>query len=97
MPEIKSSNGDGTLIVCNEEGKLDGLPGTRRIAGDVLVGIFFVVGDSGDGDYRSLTDEECDTYMDRFAEPEEISQDEIDEYTGFMVLLDDSFNPFNPF
>lgn len=24
-------NGDGTLIVCNEEGKLEGLEGNRRI------------------------------------------------------------------
>ena len=89
-------NGDGTINVCNEEGKLNGLEGNRRIAGDVLVGTFFVVGDSGDGDYRSLTDEECEEYMERFAEPEEISQEEIDENTGFTVMPCDTFNPFDP-
>ena len=89
---------DGDCIfVCNEEGKLNGLEGNRRIAGDVLVGTFFVVGDSGDGDYRSLTDEECEEYMERFAEPEEISQEEIDENTGFTVMPCDTFNPFDPF
>ncbi len=89
-------NGDGTITVCNEEVKLVGLPGNRRIDGDVLVGTFFVVGDSGYGDYRSLTDEECDRYMERFAEPEEISQEEIDENTGFAVMPFDTFNPFEP-
>ena len=62
----------------------------------VLVGTFFVVGDSGDGDYRSLTDEECEAYMERFAEPEEISQEEIDENTGFTVMPFDTYNPFDP-
>ena len=88
--------GDGTITVCNEEGKLIGLEGNRRIDGDVLVGTFFVVGDSGEGDYRSLTDEECGRYMERYAEPEEISQEEIDENTGFMIVPADSFNPFEP-
>ena len=53
------NNGDGTAIICNEEGKLDGLPANRRIEeiSDVIVGNFFVVG-LGKEDFRSLTDEE---------------------------------------
>lgn len=37
-------NGDGTLLVCNEEAKLNGMDGNRRIDGDVIAGSFFVVG-----------------------------------------------------
>ena len=73
------SNGDGTLIVCNEEGKLIGLPANRRIAGgaDILVGNFFVVGEDG-ADFRSLTDEEVQKYSALFAEPEEIADEEVE-------------------
>ena len=73
------SNGDGTLIVCNEEGKLIGLPANRRLAGgaDILVGNFFVIGEDG-ADFRSLTDEEIQKYTARFAEPEEIADEEVE-------------------
>lgn len=73
------SNGDGTLIVCNEEGKLIGLPANRRLAGgaDILVGNFFVIGEDG-ADFRSLTDEEIQKYTARFAEPEEIADKEVE-------------------
>ena len=73
------SNGDGTLIVCNEEGKLIGLPANRRIAGgaDILVGNFFVIGEDG-ADFRSLTDEEVQKYSALFAEPEEIADEEVE-------------------
>lgn len=73
------SNGDGTLIVCNEEGKLIGLHANRRIAGgaDILVGNFFVVGEDG-ADFRSLTDEEVQKYSALFAEPEEIADEEVE-------------------
>lgn len=73
------SNGDGTLIVCNEEGKLIGLHANRRIAGgaDILVGNFFVIGEDG-ADFRSLTDEEVQKYSALFAEPEEIADEEVE-------------------
>lgn len=71
------SNGDGTVIVCNEEGKLNSLPPNRRLVGDVLVGNFFVIG-TEDVDFRSLTDEETEKYLARFAEPEEITDEEVE-------------------
>ena len=39
---------DGVILCCNEEGKLLGMEGNRRIPGDVLTGPFFVVGDAGE-------------------------------------------------
>ena len=76
-------NGDGTLLVCNEEGKLLGMEGNRRIPGDVLAGPFFVVGDA-DETFRSLTEEELERYKKRFAEIEEISPQEVQAATGFF-------------
>lgn len=76
-------NGDGTLLVCNEEGKLLGMEGNRRIPGDVLAGPFFVVGDTGET-FRSLTEEELVRYKKRFAEIEDISPQEVQAATGFF-------------
>ena len=76
-------NGDGTLLVCNEEGKLLGMKGNRRIPGDVLAGPFFVVGDAGET-FRSLTEEELERYRERFAEIEDISPQEVQAATGFF-------------
>lgn len=81
-------NADGdTCIVCNDEGKLIGMQGNRRIGdgSSIIAGPFFVCGLSAES-FRSLTDEEVVKYMDRFAEPEFISQDEVQEDTGFTFI-----------
>lgn len=79
-------NQDGTFILCNEEGKLEGLPANRRIdGGGVLVGNFFVIGE-GEENFRSLTEEEIQKYLARFFEPEEITDEEVeaDIYAKFI-------------
>ena len=79
-------NQDDTAILCNEEGKLEGLPANRRIdGGGVLVGNFFVIGE-GEENFRSLTEEEIQKYLARFAEPEEITDEEVeaDIYAKFI-------------
>lgn len=80
-------NGDGTILVFNEEGKLLGMDGNRRIGdgSSIIAGPFFVVGDSGE-DFRSLTESEVTKYMDRFAQPEDIGQDEVESDTGFTFI-----------
>lgn len=80
-------NGDGTLIICNEEGKLQGLEGNRRIHNgmSIIAGTFFVVGDDGEN-FRSLTESEVTRYMDRFREPEDISQDEVEADMGITFI-----------
>lgn len=82
-------NDDDTAIVCNDEGKLIGMEGNRRLGnGTIIAGPFFVVGLTED-DFRSLTDEEVVKYMNRFAEPEQISQEEVESDMGFTII------PFN--
>ena len=82
-------NDDNTAIVCNDEGKLIGMEGNRRLGnGTIIAGPFFVVGLTED-DFRSLTDEEVVKYMNQFAEPEQISQEEVESDMGFTII------PFN--
>lgn len=77
---------DGICIVGNEEAKLIGMPGNRRLeTGGIMAGPFFVVGDAN-GDFRSLTDEETQRMLEQFSEPHEISQDEVEADTGFVFI-----------
>lgn len=78
-------NRDGTVLIANEESKLIGLEGNRRVEGSIIAGPFFVVGDNGE-DFRSLTDAETQRYMERFVQPEDISQEEIEEDSGFTLM-----------
>ncbi len=76
------SMGDGTLLVGNEESKLIGMEGNRRIGESIIAGPFFIVGEDGE-DFCSLTDEETQRYMERFAEPEQLTQAEVEGDMGF--------------
>ena len=69
---------DGTILVANEESKLLGMDGNRRLNDGkiILAGPFFVVGDDGE-EYRSLTEAEIKKYMERFDEIEEITPEEV--------------------
>ena len=62
---------DDAVIVCNEEGKLAGLPANRALRDseakvqDVLHGTFMVVGTAGE-DFKSLTPRQFADWKDRF-------------------------------
>jgi hypothetical protein len=66
---------DPVAIICNEEGKLMGLPKNRALADDeghiydILCGTFLVAGISGD-DFASLPSELAEKYSERFWQPE---------------------------
>ena len=52
---------DDALIVCNEEGKLIGLPPNTLFDFDYIAGDYFVIGDDYEnGDFKSLTDEQIE-------------------------------------
>lgn len=68
---------DGTVLICNEEGKLRGLKPNRRVGNDIIAGTFFIAGDDGSEDLVSLTDEQIKQYAECFQEIEEISQEEM--------------------
>jgi hypothetical protein len=58
--------GSDLNIVCNEEGKLLGLPLNRALDSDILCGTFIVV-KSDEDNFVSLTDDEVKNVKDRFA------------------------------
>lgn len=71
------SLGDGTCILCNEEGKLIGLEGNRRIGHDIIAGVFYIVGENKEGDLISLTDQQLEFYEKRFFFPEYYTKDDV--------------------
>ena len=73
-------------LVGNEEAKLIGMEGNRRI-GDgtsIIAGPFFICGLTED-DFRGITAEEAEKYMMQFREPEEISREEVEADMGFTI------------
>ncbi|MBU5255213.1 DUF3846 domain-containing protein [Tissierella praeacuta] len=68
--------GDNCILVCNEEGKLNGMELNRRVGNDIIAGPFFIVGDSQDGEFISLTDEQIEEYIDEFGQIQEFTGEE---------------------
>lgn len=67
----------GVCIVCNEEGKLEGLELNRALRTEegeiweIIAGTFFIVGDDYEnGEFISLTDEQTRFYREKFHFPE---------------------------
>ena len=73
------------MMVFNEEGKIIGLEGNRRFNNDVIVGNIIIAGIDDNRDTCSLSGAELKTYMERFKQPEEISQEEIDSTSTFNI------------
>lgn len=66
---------DNACIICNEEGKLNGLPLNRALTDDsgrivdIIAGTFLVAGVSDDG-FSSLSAEQIRKYSDMYAKPQ---------------------------
>ena len=72
-------------LVGNEEAKLMGMEGNRRIGeSTIIAGPFFAVGLTED-DFRSLSDEEASKYMEVFKNPEQITQEQVEEDMAFEI------------
>lgn len=73
-------------ILCNEEGKLIGLEGNRKLGDDILVGTFYVCGSNDEGDLVSLTDSQIGKYIKFFWEPQAFTQGEIEDSIVFKFI-----------
>ena len=75
-------------ILCNEEGKLIGLEPNRRLGYDILCGVFYICGQSKDGELRSLSEDRIRFWSHVFAEPEYFEDDEVEKAlsAGFTIL-----------
>lgn len=66
---------DDVALICNEEGKINGLELNRALRDengevlDAIVGPFLIVG-IGEEDFDSLSDDMIEKYRDIFAQPE---------------------------
>ena len=58
---------DSVVLICNEEGKINGMKANRDIGHDIIFGPFLIVGnDFENGGYKSLTSEQILNYKIRF-------------------------------
>lgn len=74
---VYEPGGRGAALICNDEGKLLNLPLNRALRDeegeiyDIIAGTFFICGAPPDSEnFTSLTDEQVDYWMERFAKPE---------------------------
>ena len=68
---------DNTYVIGNEEAKLIGLDGNRRINGQIYAGTILIAGDDGEGGTMDLTDEQIQHYTEMFKTPEEITPEQV--------------------
>lgn len=75
-------------IVCNEEAKLIGLAPNRRLGDDIICGVFYVCGQSRNGNLTSLSEADIEHYTNMFRDIEFISHEEAWDtiLAGFMVF-----------
>ena len=74
---VYEPGGRDAALICNDEGKLLGLPLNRALRDeegeiyDVIAGTFFICGAPPDSEsFASLADEQMDYWMGGFAKPE---------------------------
>lgn len=60
---------EDVVLICNEEGKINGMGPNRDIGHDIIFGPFFVIGDNPEiGENISLTDEQISKWTKLFDE-----------------------------
>ncbi len=83
--EITYPFDDNAMIIGNEEAKLIGMKGNRRLNGAVYAGPLLIAADDGEGGTTDLTDEQVERYKQMFSIPEDISDEEVQADTGFFI------------
>ena len=83
--EITYPFDDNAMIIGNEEAKLIGMEGNRRVNGSVYAGPLLIAADDGEGGTTDLTDEQVERYTQMFSMPEDISEEEVQADTGFFI------------
>lgn len=84
-----------TFLYCNEEGKLLGLQGNRRLDnGDIVAGTFIICREDGTGEEASLTVEQIEKYMRRFREPERYTVQNVEDTSYVSVKFCNSMDDF---
>ncbi len=74
---------ENACILCNEEGKLIGLPLNRWIGYDIISGVFYVIGQDEESNFISLSEEQIAYYKKKFEHTEYFIPDE----SGGVIVL----------
>lgn len=69
---------NNVCIICNEEGKLIGLQGNRKLYNDIIVETFYVCGYDNKGNLTSLDSTSIRKYTDLFWKTEEYTREQIE-------------------
>ena len=81
--EVIGLEDERACIICNEEGKLIGLPLNRWIGYDIIFGVFYVIGQDENRNFISLSEEQIAYYKKKFEYAEYFIPDEI----GGVIVL----------
>ncbi|MCK5129133.1 MAG: DUF3846 domain-containing protein [Clostridiales bacterium] len=57
---------DNACLICDEEGKIKGLPLNRQVGNDIIAGTFIIAGIGDDGELSSLSDKQIEKYKNKF-------------------------------
>lgn len=77
---------EGLVLICDEEGKINGKTGNRHIGNDIIAGQFIIAG-SKNGDICSLPDKVIEILLSRFKIPDVISQSEVEKNLRIKVVV----------
>lgn len=77
---------DNVFVISNDESKLQGLEGNRRINGGIYAGVMLLAADDGWGDTTDLTDDQIRQYTRMFQEPEDITPEEVQADNWIMFI-----------
>lgn len=77
---------DNAFIIGNEEAKLIGLEGNRRIGDSIYAGTILIVADDGHGGTTDLTDDQIEKYSNMFKIPDDITPEDVQGDLWFRVI-----------
>ena len=80
------SIGNGDCLLCNEEGKLIGMEGNRRVGDDIIAGVFYIMSEDKEGNLVSLSEQKIKHYTKLFWEPETFDQSEVEATLFFHFI-----------
>ena len=81
----------GINIICNEEGKINGMDGNRLVGKEIICGDFLIVGDNGMGETISLTPAQIKLCKEQFKTPIEFSREQIEN--NLVIHVSDMDDP----
>ena len=81
-------NGVYVTMLCNEEGKINGMEGNRLWMNDIICGTFYVMASNSEGELVSLPERQMQKYASYFHNPEYFDPSEIEKAIFFRFIAE---------